>query len=246
MKLYRIKIVTIILILVSIASFLRADEPKELAEMTRELLGRASYQDGSKIKYESGKVIIGKKSIIVRPISEHVLEDAGRFISAARFEVSVDGSKRPQLTFGAIGIGESREDATNRAVVEWYMTAGQPIFAAIGEQVPQTSLGELAIYPGLMGGRGERPEGWLDGTPEMNQRIFGVLKEFILSKKMLMSVDLKILVEGDVVKGQCLIDGKESALAFNAIRKLTWPKANASYMFKQSYIIAPNFKVDPE
>jgi hypothetical protein len=229
-----LRITVFALTLFSMASPLSADESAELAKVSAKLLERAAAQDGSKISYADGKVRVS-----VTPVSENALENSGRFISAARFEISIDGTKRPELTFGAIGIGESREDATKTAVVEWYMAAGQSVLSAIGDQPTETKLYDISVYAGLMGIRGERPEGWLDGTPKMNRRILASLNDLLPTTSSLNSIDIKIVVKsGGSVEGQCVINGKESPSAVRELQKLEWPATDASYMFKQAYIVS--------
>jgi len=224
-------------------SSLSADESGELAKVSAKLLEQAAVQEDSEITYVNGTVSSGGKSVVVTPVSENTLENSGRFISAARFEIAVDGTKRPELTFGAIGVGESREDATKTAVVEWYMAAGQSVLSAIGDEPTETMLDDISVYPGLMGIRGEHPEGWLDGTSKMNRRILGDLKGLLPPEAPLCSIDIKIVVKSEgLVEGQCLINGRDTPSAVKALQKIEWPVTEASYMFKQAYVVARRLK----
>lgn len=220
------------------------DESDKLATCAEKLFERPALQQDSRISYEGGHVISGGKRITITPVSESVLQSQGRYISAARFEVSVDGKKRPELTFGAIGIGKSAEDATKTAVVEWYQAAGRPLFAAIGGQPPESFSGNLSIYPGSTGFRGEPPGGWVDGSPTMKQRVIAALTDYLPATGGTYSaIDVKITVEAaGTIDGQCMIDGKESMTAMTQLKRLAWPSAKGSYMFKQAYVLVRRTK----
>jgi hypothetical protein len=227
------------LLAIAITGKANADEANDLAKSASILFEQIASKAGSAISFNNGQVISGDKRIRVTPVSENVLKQAGRFISAARFEISVDDKRRPELTFGSVGIGDSGADATQTAVAEWYMAAGRALFSAIGGQPPDIRADDLSIYAGLMGIRGERPEGWLDGTPKTNQQIIEVLRKHLPAGGALSAIDLKIMVKANAsVEGQCMIDGKESVAAIADLKRLPWPTAKDSYMFKQAYVVA--------
>ena len=207
--------------LILTTSPVNANESADLDKAAAKFLEHAASQAASKVSYEDGHVVAGGKRIKITPVSENVLQRGASHISAARFEVAISDEQRPELTFGSIGIGDSADDATKTAVVEWYMAAGKALFAAIGDDPAGATFPGFSIYPGLMGIRGERPEGWLDGTPEMNRRIFDALKDQIPAGKKLNAIDLKIVVNSaGAVDGQCIVNGKESEAALKELQKL--------------------------
>jgi hypothetical protein len=227
------------LMAIAITGKAKADEENDLAKSASILFGQIASKAGSAISFENGQVISGNKRIRVTAVSENVLKQAGRFISAARFEISIDDTKRPELTFGSIGIGDSGADASQTAVTEWYLLAGRALFAGIGGQPPDIRADDLSIYVGLMGIRGERPEGWLDGTTKMNQQIIEVLRKHLPAAGVLSAIDLKMMVKANAsIEGQCMIDGKESVDAIADLKSLPWPATKDSYMFKQAYVVA--------
>ena len=224
--------------LIVVMSSVKADESTKLGEVASKFLERAASQDGSKYSYKDKSIVVAGNRIKVTPISENILLRGASHISAARFEITINDQKRPELTFGSIGIGGSPEDATKTAVFEWYMAAGQALFAAISGEPTESKFPGVSIYPGLMGVRGEHPDGWLDGTPKMNARIFEVIKEQVPATQKLNAIDLKIVVNATgSVDGQCTVNGRESAAAIEELRKLDWPETKSSYMLKQTYII---------
>ncbi|QIF02808.1 DUF6348 family protein [Roseimicrobium sp. ORNL1] len=215
----------------------QSDQMDSLASKLAVLLQQsASKQSG--FHCEGGQVITGGKKASFTAVSEQALEHQGRSIQAARIEVSVDGVPVPQLTFGAVGVGTSREDADMTAIQEWYMAAGKAVIDAIGRRAAETVVGGFSVHAGLMGIRGSAPGGWLQGTAEMNTKILDVLLPHLPKDASTVAIDLKVAMQpGSAPDGQCLINGQPSPAAMEAVKRLDWPQAGGGYLFKQAYVL---------
>lgn len=178
-------------------------------------------------------------SLRVNPVSEHAGEEQGKFISAVRFEVTLDGTKEDKLTFGAIGVGDSAQNAREVAVHDWYMGFGAALFDAIAGVPTSLKLSGFSVYPGFMGVRGDIGKNWVDGSNEMHLKILSALTGVMpKSGTLVHTLDLKIVVLHDgTVEGECRLNGTPSDQVFSALKKLPWPSSESGYMFKQAYVV---------
>ncbi len=117
------------------------------------------------------------------------------------------------------------------------MGFGVPLFKALAEITSSTALADYWIYAGYLGIRGESPKGWVDGSDAMNQKIMGVLSQFLPNDDFIV-LDLKITVppKGEP-QSECRVNGQVSNKVTQELLKLDWPRNSAAYMFKQAFVL---------
>jgi hypothetical protein len=188
-------------------------------------------------------VILREHTLRITPTSEYAGARQSKFLSAARFDVTLDGRKEEQFTFGSIGVGDSAQEARQTAAQEWYFGFGAAMFHALAGSPTSLTFDGFSIYPGLMGVRGQAPQGWVNGTDEMHLRILASLAA-ILPKPgpATHSLDLKLSVPPNgILEGECKFDGKTNDPVFLALKTLPWPVLPTAYLFKQAYVlVCPN------
>jgi hypothetical protein len=216
----------------------QSDKSDPLSRELTTLLQQAATSKEANFQYEDGQVVCRGKKATFTVVSEQAIEHQGRSIQAARIEVSVDGVPVPELAFGSVGVGTSRQDADQTAIREWYMAAGKAVIDAIGRQKPEGEVGGFAVYAGLMGVRGTAPGGWLQGDAAMNTKILHVLLPHLPKDASTVSIDLKVAVQpGSAPDGECRINGQPSPAAMEAVKRLDWPQAGGGYLLKQAYVM---------
>lgn len=187
-----------------------------------------------------GRVIeIGKHSVRIAPVSEQVLKADEKYISAAHFEIYLDGVRQDQLTSGSVGIGDSADEATTLAVEEWYFLSGLALLRSIADTASDHTHGGFRVYPGSMGVRGQPPKGFEDGKVINSQKVLNAISDALpRADGKLHFVQVLVVVGPDSpISGDCRIDGKVSAKALSLLKDLRWPKTDGNYMYKQSYVL---------
>jgi len=227
-----------------------SDSRKGLAGyVEKTLAGLSSKDELGRPVFKDGALAIGGQNVQIAATPEQSTQMNSRFIEAAAFEVRINSTAHPQLVFGAIGIGESRQDALETAVHEWYGSFGSALFAALADSNgPTLSLGGFSAYPGYMGIRGELPKGtWVNGSGDMHRRILAAISEHApRTDNALHAVSLMLAMKpGASVEGEARIDARPSAAVLAALRSLDWP-ATHSYLFKQVYVLKPKTEGVPQ
>ncbi len=209
-----------------------------LSDSLERLAALGNVQPG--LSFRDGAVVIGRHTIGITPTSEQAGEMQGKFLSAARFEVTLNGRREETLTFGALGIGDSAKDARAAAVEEWYMTFGAALFQATAARPSALTKDGWSIYPGATGLRGKANDGWIDGTEAMHGILLGALAGFLPKPDAEMhTFDIKLSVNPTgLIEGECRFDGKPSSEVVAALKRLSWPPTGTGYLFKQAYVLA--------
>ena len=205
------------------------------------LLKLADLKDSEpKVTSTNGAVLIGNHTVRIVPVSETSTKANGKFIEAARFEISIDGVKNENLTVGSIGIGNSAQDAADTSVQEWYMTVGSAILQTVSSSPSKLTVSNFTVRAGLMGIRGDPPKGWVDGSDDMHRKILAVIDASnpIENTSEVHVLDLKVVVAPNgTIHGECRNDGKTSEVLLSTLKKLSWPSTSTGYMFKQAYVL---------
>jgi hypothetical protein len=233
------KIAIFAVLLLTMSSLHADDESTQLSANLTGSIEKLARQGSTPVPVavSNGKITVGKYAVQVTPISEKAGQMSGKFVSAARFEIAVDGSSNDHLTAGTIGIGDSAQDARETAVREWYLSFGSALFRALNGNPTALKAGPFAVYAGAMGIRGEAPGDWVNSTDTMHEKILASLSDLLpADAATIHTLDLKIMAAPGAIDGECRVDGQVSAPILNALKRLPWPKT-APYMFKQSYIL---------
>jgi len=236
------RLITIILLTVAIAAPAVGanDEAGRLTSRLMDMMAKVAAKPESipKMSVKGGELEVAKHRVRINPVSERALRADGQFISAARFEISLDGSKQDQLTAGSIGIGQSTDEATSKAVEEWYLVFGSALLRSIADSAPDFTQGEFRVYTGALVVRGEPPKDLVSGQAVTKQNVLGAISDALPradGKPHSVQVIATIAPDGTTT-GECRIDGRISAIAFSSVNRLPWPKASAAYMYKRSYV----------
>jgi hypothetical protein len=210
---------------------------KQLAIVLADVAAKAT---SNSVVFKDGHLLIGKKVVDVAAVSEGSARPEGRFVEAARFEVRIDGVGKPGLTGGVVGVGQSRGEAVEAVVREWFMYFGQPMIQALSRAPTRLTEGRWSVYEGCMSIRGELRAGtWVDSSNAMHSRILGCisgsLPSFVADE--VHGIVLQVVCEkGAATEGEARVDGAISGKVLQDLKKLDWP--DGSYMFKQAYILA--------
>lgn len=218
------------------------DEGSRLMSRLLDLLAKEAVTPSESVPsmtVRGAEVEIAGRRLRITPVSEQVLRTEGQFISAARFEIALDGRKQDELIAGSIGISsDSADNATNNAVVQWYMAFGSPILRSIADRSPDLTVGNFRVYTGALLVRGQAPDELISGqviTPDK------VLKAILAALPRVdgnfHSVQIMLVVAPDEpITGECRVDTQLSAIALASVQQLSWPKGLTPYMYKQSYV----------
>jgi hypothetical protein len=185
------------------------------------------------------EVAIAQHRLRITPVSERALQTQGKFISAAHFEIALNGEKQDRLTVGSIGIGDTADDATETAVVEWYGLFGSALFRSLGDGPPDRTLGRFRVYVGHLGVRGQAPDALLAGkviTPAtLLSAISGTLPP-VDGKLHTVHIIVAVAPDG-ATTGERRVDAQVSPTALALVQTLRWPTGATHYMYKQSYVL---------
>lgn len=172
----------------------------------------------------------------------------GKWISPTEFYVRLDGDHQPEFDYCSIGMERSREDAERMAVDEWLEAFGRSfVNTTVGGERGIEQYGST-IYPGSISYKGRFPGGWLDGSPEMHQKLFsGIIPPlknnsyFYFNGFRTQTVNLLLVIYNQVVSCvECSLNGEVSHDINNAFEDLDWPSIYAPYILKQYYIVVYN------
>jgi hypothetical protein len=200
----------------------------------------AAYEPKAEGLYhvEAGTVRIGSHVVAFTPVVETDTEMHGKSVFAMRVELSLDGSARPNATFGAIGIGNDKAEAIAVGLGEWYLGFGRPYFEALANRPPSDTIDGYDVFPGAMGLRGGSPAEWMNGSVEMHRKVITAALPFISTKGESLVLDLKAAVSAKgAVAPECRINGVVSAKLGAAMAALHWPASADGYIFKQAYVL---------
>lgn len=218
------------------------DEGSRLMSRLLDLLAKEAITPSASVPSMSVKgteIEIARHRLRITPVSEQVLRTEGEFISAARFEISLDGLKQEGLTAGSIGIGDSADDATSTAVAEWFMLLGSPILRSIADRAPDLTVGSFRVYIGPLGVRGQAPNELVAGqviTPDKVLKAISETLPRVNGKLHTVQILIVVTPEGSIT-GECRVDAQISAMALASVQQLNWPKGLTQYIFKQSYVL---------
>jgi hypothetical protein len=144
------------------------------------------------------------------------------------------------LAEGAVGIGDTRAEAVDTAIVEWANLAGVAFIRAIAVRESSKevfSVGGVGVYPGFAGVRGLPGLSW---SLANNKQLVTLMAPALakLSRGRFHGLSVSILVdEKGAVRGECRVDGASSPAARASALRYPWPKPKGTYMFKQYYLL---------
>jgi len=185
-----------------------------------------------------GILRVGQHTVDLTPVVESEGSAQGKSIVAMRIEVSVDGSRRPEATFGAIGISSTQDEAVAVGFGEWYLSFGLPFFQTLQEKESALVIADYDVFSGALGLRGGAALSWVDGSDAMNRKILDALTQMIPRKSDFVLFDLKVMVPpAGQPKSECRMNGVISAEVTSRFVALDWPRATDSYMVKQVFIL---------
>lgn len=195
--------------------------------------------DTSKIIKNGNKILLEDTSVEVNFNVEFDGQKEGKWIYATNFLTTIKTSKKTKLNVGSIGIGNSKEEAVNVSIQEWFAVFGLPLSDMLNNKKGY-EISEMLVFSGLMGIRGHLPENtWINGDNEMTAKIISNCSELIKSvNDELVSVDIKLMIGNDgVLEGECRLGNKVSIALLNKLKAIDWPASDAGYLFKQFYIV---------
>jgi Family of unknown function (DUF6348) len=210
-----------------------------------------AYQNKTDRLYaiSDGILRVGDHSVDLTPAVESEGSAQGKSFVAMRIEIAIDGTRRPEFTFGAIGISATQEEAIAVGLGEWYLAFALPFFQAVEGKEPAFAFADYDVFAGALGLRGGAAVGWMDGSEAMNRKILNVVGTVISGKPDFVTLDLKVMVPaGGRPNSECRISGVISADIASRLVALDWPRTAEGYMFKQAFVLKrkkPNQSLQP-
>lgn len=157
--------------------------------------------------------------------------------------------KAPALAEGAVGIGATRADAVDAAILEWANLAGVAFIRALAVRERSKEVFAVAgtdVYPGFAGLRGSPGPSW---SLESNKKLVTLMAPVLagLAPGRLHGLSVSVFVDGKgAVRGECLVDGASSPAALASALRYPWPRTSDAYMFRQYYVLQPGKKAPPK
>lgn len=157
--------------------------------------------------------------------------------------------KAPALAEGAVGIGATRAEAVDTAILEWANLAGVAFIRALAVRERSKEVFSVAgtgVYPGFAGLRGSNEPPW---TLAKNKELVTLMAPVLagLAPGRLHGLSVSVLVDGKgAVRGECLVDGAQSPAALALALRYPWPRPKGTYLFRQYYVLQPAKKAPPK
>ncbi len=187
-----------------------------------------------------GDIAVKGQRIDVIPSVEQVVNQGGRWINGVRFDLRIDGKDEPKFTFGAVGIGDSKEEAQKVAIQEWLAYFGKSFVPAMLRLDQGIDLEGFIVYPGFLGIRGQSTEKVAEALGDMDKRIFSALAPMLSDQShgaFPMTLNFMIVSQGDgKVEGECRLNSVGSTQGLSLLSQLPWPKNGSPYLLKKYYI----------
>lgn len=186
-------------------------------------------------------VTLAGKPLRLKALVEEERRAGAQWMVGIVVQVAVPGNASA-LAEGAVGIGPTRADAVDTAIVEWANLAGVAFIRAIAVRDLSRevfSVGGSGVYPGFAGVRGSPGLSW---SLANNKQLVTLLAPALsgLTRGQLHGLSVSILVdEKGTVRGECRVDGAASPAALASARRYPWPRSKGTYMFKQYYLLQP-------
>ena len=186
-------------------------------------------------------VILAGKPLRLNARVEEERQAGSQWLVGIAVQVAAPGNASA-LAEGAVGIGATRADAVDTAIVEWAELAGAAFIRAIAvrERSKEVfSVGGVGVYPGFAEVRGSPGLSW---SLANNKQLVALMAPGLagLSRGRLHGLSVSILVdEKGTVRGECRVDGAASSAALASALRYPWPKSTGAYVFKQYYVLQP-------
>lgn len=194
----------------------------------------------------------GKALNVLARINNRV-EQNGRHILAAEFDVSIGGTSIPALLTGAVGIGDTAKDARDTVASEWAAQYGVPIGFAVADVLgpkgtssdsatihAKVELEQYRLFHGPVGLRGEaRDPSTISSDEFVKQMAATVVTIFNRTRGQTpyRSAIIQVVVTGTAATGgECRVDGAVSGELLRSLSQRAWPEASPSYMFKLFFV----------
>jgi hypothetical protein len=171
-----------------------------------------------------------------------------QWVAGIAVQVAVRGNASA-LVEGAVGVGATRADAVDTAILEWANLAGVALIRAVavrGRSKEVFSVGRVGVYPGFAGIRGAQGLSW---SLASNRQLVTLMAPALsgLAPGQLHGLSVSILVDSKgPVRGECRLDGVASPAAFASAQRYPWPRSKETYMLRQYYVLQPGSKAPPK
>ncbi len=220
----------------------------DLSALTTKLLAAALEQDGITVEARGLSLKLGSRTLSVTTSTDSVKETDGKVFVGLAFACTVDGKAVPALHTGSIGIDDTKQAAMHTATQEWVFQYGVPTAMAVmggatdgGKADGAISVGDLVVFPGATGIRGQAPAEFR-GLASFHNALISHLSSLLkplASEGGLHAMTLTLVFkEGSPLQGECRLDGKVSVPLLTAAQEYPWPKVTGTFMVKQYYVFS--------
>gem|GEM_PF-5606939 len=194
---------------------------------------------GGEPQWDNDTIKIDGRTIGLKIEPDFDDEKDGRYLYSAKITTTCSIFKQSStLEYQSVGIGANREEAVTTCMREWFGAFAVALIRVVLGTANFTINGKR-FYSGLMGVRGNVPPNtWVDGTDRMAAQVVASVFPVIgLSQGVLTPLDVKLVVEKEEIKVNCLIGSIVSKAAADRLQTLPWPEVEQPFMFKQYYIM---------
>jgi len=231
-----------VIFIISCPTKVGAQMEADLRELAANSL-KKMFQDANPSTTFAGDedVVVNGQRIDVVPTVEHVVNQGGKWLSGVRFDLRLDHKDVPRFAFGAVGIGDSKDETKKVAVEEWLAHFGKSFVSAMLKSDQGIEFEGFIVYPGGLGVRGQLTEKVVEALLDMDKRIFSALAPILSEQShgsLPMTLNFMIQVDADgKVGGECIKNGEVSAQGLSLLAQLSWPKNGSSYLLRRYYIL---------
>lgn len=232
--------VGVILVVGLLAIIFQKRQRPDLSERCARVLAATAKLSSTKITVSNSgpDVSVAGRQVHVRARIENRKRSREKYFVALAVDLFVDGVLQP-LTFGAVGVGNTDQDAEDTAIAEWAQYVGIALFEALASDRDRgLPLDSFAAYAGLTGVRGAEVSLPEHMTRDLLEPLKTAAPLLNSTESEFHSISIMVTVqEGAVTGGECRVDGLISSEALTAVQGFPWPKTPAEYLLKQFYIL---------
>ena len=227
-----------------------------LAQRAASALAKIFRASGLQASEQGKTVLVGLTTVDVAARINNSLEQQGRHILAAEFQIAIDRQPMTSLFTGAIGIDASREAARERTLEQWAAQYGVPIGFAIASRLgatrpptsndgpallyAKTEIQGVSIFHGPPGIRGAAKDPSVVSSEDFVRQVANTaFANLEATAEEYRTATIQVVVSGTAVtSGECRLNGAVAPGLLSDLEKLSWPAGDPSYMYKL-YLVAP-------
>lgn len=214
-------------------------------------------QAGVAFTEEDGDFVIGGHRLGLSIVFDGFTRQAEESIAPIEIQIRLDGDEGDRFRIGAIGVGNTQEEAIRSAISEWHVLAAAPVLASLGAEIGTLArrkagmiLAGWQLFPGRAGLRGGVPPALHSGGTFYSALLMALAAEISRwdTPRDFSLRSIFVMASGEAPTGksseakpaveiQAAVDGFVSPSLTEQIAALTWPAATGAYFYKQLFVL---------